>query len=230
MSWSPKNYHERNPMSRIFLMLSLVSAVAVASQSIVREKSPYDSYHPELPEGAVTYEGEKFTQSIAVVDQFDVIKRVPTSKHDNDDWKQPGGLRGIKGWTQERYVYLPKEPVTEVRSIQVKNSFGYYQPNRAIVTTFPVGTEFHDLLSCEGKVFEHRCRVKRANSWQNVIIYVNPQARPDGYNGLTQACASCHKSRDDKGPGSGDYDGPLAPGSDTVFSYTVKWSVWRAFR
>jgi hypothetical protein len=74
-----------------------------------------------------------------------------------------------------------------------------------------------DVLSYEGKVFEHRIAEKGDDGeWSRRVIFKDVDARPPGYNGLTKACTSCHNRSD--GPGTGGYATGMVPGSDTVVS------------
>jgi hypothetical protein len=122
-------------------------------------------------------------------------------------------MEGIKGWKSDLYRYVPYEPDHWIGDISVLNSFNNFQKNRGHLRSYPDGTEFHDVLSKDDVVFEHRIREKVNGKWESYVAYKNVDARPEGYTGLTQSCASCHEKA-----GTGGYAVGLVPGGDTVLS------------
>jgi hypothetical protein len=92
----------------------------------------------------------------------DVINAVPRSRLEAK-WQVPGGMEGIKGWKSDLYRYVPYEPDHWIGDISVLNSFNNFQKNRGHLRSYPDGTEFHDVLSKDDVVFEHRIRDKAGN-------------------------------------------------------------------
>ena len=134
-------------------------------------------------------------------------------------------MHGIKGAVSEKFRTLPAEPKNWVGVIQVKNSFGYMQPNRGMKREYPDGSRFDDVLSYQGVVFEHRMREKKEGKWKSRVAYSNEKARPPGYTGLTATCASCHSEA-----GTGKYGVGLVPGGDTVISDPLPWTLARPYQ
>lgn len=212
-------------------------AAIVARQALswqMPEKRPpkpppnHDGEYPyaakPLPKGAVEYHSDGYTQEIAVTNGYDRITAVPI-RNMEAKWHGSGGLVGLKGWKSRKYRLIPegKQVQTWIGTIQVKNSSGYFQPNRGILRRYPDGTEFHDILSNDrGEVFEHRLRKKVGGKWESSIEYHNEAARPKGYTGLKVSCASCHNEA-----GTGGYAVGLVPGGDGVLSDPLDWSLVR---
>lgn len=201
-------------MRKILVALSVSSAAATA-----------EDYRPTLPPEAKRYEAATVTQRLAQVRH---VAGGPFVRHTdpvriadmaNADWHQSGGMRGVSGFVSEKYK--THDAVSKYAPILVKNQFGNYQPEMGIVRTYPDGAQFDDVLSYNGKVFEHRVRRKENGEWSNSTVYREPANYPPGYAGLKQTCASCHNRA-----GTGDYgaDG-LSPGGDTVFSDPLDWTV-----
>lgn len=176
----------------------------------------------EMPKGATKIPKAQYTQSIFVLDGRDVIEKVPIGKLESK-WHQSGGIEGIQGVQSDKYRTLPRGKSVKhwLERIEVKNSFGHYQPNLAIVRAYPVGTRFDDILSYKGKVFEHRMRERIAAGWRSRVIYRDSKAYPPGYTGLKQSCSSCHGEA-----GSGEYGVGLVPGGDGALSDPLDWSIW----
>lgn len=200
----------------------LLPLVLVVSQSQeVRNLQPYFPTD-HLPDGATEYQSAKYTQSISILNDRDVV--VPTHIRWVDaKWHQSGGMAGLTGWTSRKYKTLPEgtRVVSRIASIQVKNSYGYFQPNRGIVRSYPDGTRFDDVLATAKGVFEHRMREKVDGKWESSVIYRNVANRPQGYTGLKVTCGSCHEVA-----GTGGYNAGLVPGGDTVLSDPLDWSVF----
>lgn len=182
----------------------------------------------EMPEGAVKFASAKDTQSIYVLtdannQSWNIIDRFPINKLE-DKWRVSGGMIGIKGWKSDKYYTPPKgkDVETWTEYVDVTNSFGYTQKNKAIVRKYPDGTRFDDILSVDGIVFEHRVRMKQEGAWRSSVVYEDKSSRPEGYNGLRQSCSSCHREA-----GTGKYASGLVPGGDTVLSHPLDWSVWQ---
>lgn len=222
-------------------ILSVLIVAAVASNSLAGD------YIPDLPAGSVKYEPAKFTQSIAVSSNRDEILPFPIASLKDTRWHQPGGLLGVKGWTAEKFRTLPtgSSVKTWVGDITVNNSIPvgfnpqlnrfiqpptynddgsyvtYTQKNRGLKREYPVGTRFDEVLRADGKVFEHRVRVKDKSGWDSRVEFEDAAARPSGYTGLTVTCSSCHDEA-----GTGKYNSGLVPGSDTVLSDPLEWRLW----
>lgn len=198
-------------MERAMMLMALALAEAEPPR-------PWASPVP-CPPGTVRMTArEKYTQAIYVLSGRDEIKRVPVTDTPSK-WHQSGGTEGVRGVRSDKFKYLP--PGTSVKyrvaTIQVHNDRNY-QPNKALVRRYPVGAQFHDVLSYKGKIFEHRVRTKTADGWESGVPYRDRAARPPGYAGLQQSCASCHNKT-----GTGGYDAGLVPGGDTVFSDPMDW-------
>jgi hypothetical protein len=182
-------------------------------------------YVPDFPKESKKYEPAKETQRLSQVREIGSpvfvrrTEKVKIADMANTDWHQSGGMHGVKGVTSDKYK--THDAVSKYALIQVKNSFGAYQPEMGIVREYPDGARFDDVLSYNGKVFEHRVRVKAEGQWHNATVYREPANFPPGYAGLKQTCASCHTK-----PGTGEYgkDG-LVPGGDGTFSDPLDWSV-----
>jgi hypothetical protein len=172
---------------------------------------------PALPKGSEPYAAAKYTQEIAVTDGRNRITAVLRTRVDAH-WRTSGGMLGLEGWKSEKFRYLPSPPVTRIGDIRVLNHTGYYQLNKGIIREYADGTRFDDVLSFRGKVFEHRVRTKVKGVWRSSVIFTDVSARPPGYKGLKQSCASCHDL-----PGTGAYAAPLIPGSDGTFSDPLNW-------
>lgn len=198
----------------------------------------HPDYEPDIPEGAVKFNGTKYTQSIAVVNDRDSIRVFPIKDTPDKRWHQPGGLLDVKGWKAEKFRYLPAGTKVKefIANIEVENSIPnglrkpdgtpdhYRQHNRGLARQYPAGTRFDEVLrnSDTGKVFEHRSRTKQDNGkWQSIVEFKDEEARPAGYTGLKVTCSSCHLEA-----GTGKYDAGLVPGGDTVFSDPLPWHLW----
>lgn len=219
------------------LALCLAAGLALAGEFTVtggfrvsagdppKKAAPKD-YTPELPEGAKPYKRARFTQSIAVRGNSDVIEAVPIKLLERK-WHVSGGMEGVHPmlWRSEKFKYVPPAPVRAgIANVFVKTDGGG-QFNRGIVRSYPDGTRFDDVLySTEtGKVFEHRVRQKKNGAWESDVVYKDESARPKGYAGLKMtACAECHSEA-----GTGKYGVGLVPGGDTVLSDPLPWSVRR---
>lgn len=191
---------------------------------------PADGYEPELPDGAVKYTPARFTQSIAVTNNRDTIDPVAIARLPDTRWHQSGGMLGVKGYRSDKYKYVPADwKVGEaVVNLPVWNGSNY-QNNRGLARSYPVGTEFHDVLVNEktGKVFSHRKRVKvslaggPSERWNSVKVHEDPAQYPAGFTGLKVTCQSCHNEA-----GQGNYAVGMNPGGDTVFSDPLPWQLW----
>lgn len=197
--------------------LVLFALVLPAAQPPAR---PWPKEVP-FPAGAAHYETTAWTQSIVVRDNRDAIDYIARTTQELK-WQYSGGLAELWGWTSDKYKTLPAPPQTWIGNIQVKNSFGRFQPNRGLLRSYAVGSRFDDVLSVKGTVFEHRMREKTAKGWTAKILYQDKTAFPKGYTGLKQTCSSCHDES-----GSGEYGVGLVPGGDTVFSDPLDWNLLR---
>lgn len=196
------------------LTLSLLLVTALDSQP---PQTP--AYKPKLPTGAERYESARYTQSIAVVNGRDEIDQIPIENLE-PKWRHSGGMEGIRGVRSEKFRTVPRGLESWIGDISVRNSLGYDQDNRGIKRNYPDGTRFDDVLWHEGAVFEHRVREKVKGRWRSTVVYSNPRARPAGYTGLKDTCASCHEQA-----GTGSYGAGLVPGGDTVLSDPLDWSL-----
>lgn len=216
------HHHENDAGAALALALALAlgTGKGAAAAPPPPPPPPPPLYSPALPPGAREYKAERLTQAIYVLNDRHTIERLPTT---DPRWLAPGGLEGLSGWTSRLYRTLPggKKPAYAVKEIQVENSFGHKQPNRALTRSYPDGTRFDEVLSGKGgKVFEHRMRRKEGGKWESRTLYSDRLARPEGYKGLEgKACASCHNEA-----GTGKYDDGLVPGGDTVLSDPMDWS------
>src|SRR6185369_2028701 len=116
-------------------------------------------------------------------------------------WQVPGGMAGVVGWQSDLYKFVPEGGSVWVGGISVKNSLGYFQTEGGWKRSYPVGAWFADVLSHRGKVFEVRFAEKQDDGWHRYVAFKDRAARPPGYTGLKQSCASCHDG--DEKPGSG---------------------------
>lgn len=167
-----------------------------------------------IPAKSLPLRGAKVTQSIFVLDNRDVIEPVGRSKLE-EKWQVPGGMVGVTGWEVEKWGLVPERPRHFIANIAVKNSFGFFQDNRGIRRRYPDGTRFDEVLknAATGEVFEHRVAEKTDGVWKRYVAFSETTARPKGYHGLKQTCASCHDEA-----GTGGYAVGLVPGGDTVIS------------
>lgn len=187
-------------------------------QAPVPPQAPILTWPSPLPRpaGSKPYRGDLRTQASFIVDSADVIEKAwmkPGSK-----WAIGGGMEGIDGVEGRKYKLIPPGMEAKVGTIQVKNSFGHWQDGRALVRSYPDGTRFDEILLHQGKVFEHRVRQKENGKWKSFVAYKDESARPPGYAGLKQSCASCHEQA-----GTGLYDQGMVPGGDTVISDPLPW-------
>lgn len=162
------------------------------------------------------YAPAKNTQSLSRVGSFSyrdsniaIVPRIYLKAK----WQVPGGMESIEGWKSDLYRYVPtsgaKQRIAMVAVFNGSNN----QDEQGHVRDYPDGTEFHDVLSHQGRVFEHRIAIKDEGRWSRFVAYSNRDARPAGYFGLRQSCASCHNEA-----GTGGYGTGLVPGGDTVIS------------
>ena len=175
-----------------------------------------------VPNGLYIMPRARFTQRISKLlnrqtgrfeDQIVPVPRTETESR----WQVSGGMEGLTGWKSDRYAHWPAMPRVWVGNIAVLNSHGIYQQNRGWKREYPIGTFFLDVLSTDRGIFEVRRREKTAERWESTVEYRDHEARPEGYHGLKQACASCHNTT--TGPGTGGYAAGLVSGSDTIFSH-----------
>lgn len=141
---------------------------------------------------------------------FIVDRRVLPSR-----WHQPGGMEGVTGWRSKLFS----------REVGVRDWYGATRgeeydtfPPQSHRRSYGDGTVFVDRLTNAetGEIFEARAREKVRGAWRSYVFERNVKARPTGYHGLKQSCASCHEASD--GPGTGGYGTAIVPGDDTVFS------------
>lgn len=185
---------------------------------------------PSLPENAERYEPTRVTQKIYTMNGFTehYIDKVPTTGID-PRWEQSGGMHGIEGVESVKYRTLPAAARYWVAETEMWNGSNH-QDNRAIRREYLPGTQFDDVLRYRGRIFEHRVRRKLpSGKWSSKVVYSDSRARPPGYNGLQQTCASCHDragmANREEGRTASNYDKGLPPGGDTVFSDPLDWSV-----
>lgn len=160
----------------------------------------------------VPYKRARMTQEIAVTDGRDRISSVPRSVMEAK-WNAPGGLSGIDGWQSDLYKSVAGGRQW-VGNIDVFNGANF-QANRGWKRSYADGTVFADVLSYRGRTFEVRVAEKRDGVWDRYIAYKDVEARPPGYHGLKQSCASCHNEA-----GTGSYAAGLIPGGDTIISHS----------
>lgn len=204
-------------MRRIVFVCGVLILLAVPSA-----RGDADQYQPDPP--GERYDGARYTQSIFVLDERDTIRPVPIRDLPDRRWHQPGGLEGVKGYTSEKFRFVPEgaKVRTWIGNIGVLNSRGFIQQNRGLLREYPDGARFDEVLRNEsGTVFEHRVRVKREGRWLSEVIHRDEAARPKGYTGLKQSCSSCHREA-----GTGGYAVGLVPGGDTVLSDPLPWKLW----
>ena len=221
-------------MRWMFLVWGLVASTALAMPpqappvEVALLQAPPVEYDLKLPKGAERYEASAWTQAISVLNDRDHIAKVPV-KGTRSKWHQSGGMDGIAGVTSEKYRTVPSKPREWIGTIQVWNGSNY-QPNKGLIREYPDGTRFDDVLSYKGRVFEHRAREKEDGKWINDVIYADADARPPGYTGLKQTCASCHNRAGMGTPeadGRSTYANGLPPGGDTVISDPLPWHLVR---
>jgi hypothetical protein len=143
-----------------------------------------------------------------------MIDRMPRAANEAK-YQAPGGMVGIEGWRSDLYKFVPEQPRGWVGFISVKQGppLAGYQSEYGFRRSYPDGTYFADVLSYRGKVFEARIREKKDGQWESYVAYKDASARPPGYHGLKQNCASCHQDT-----GTGNYGAALVAGGDTVIS------------
>ena len=172
-------------------------------------------------DGPEVYDSAEHTQSIFVLDGQDTIRKVAI----DEEWTSSGGMEKIDKslWRSEKFREVPGKVRYWIADIAVDNGRNF-QNNRGIKREYPIGTKFHDVLTNHlGVRFEHRVREKlEGGKWRSRVIYTNEKARPKGYTGLAQSCASCHDQA-----GTGKYGSGLVPGGDTVLSDPLDWSIVR---
>lgn len=101
-----------------------------------------------------------------------------------------GGMQGLKGWRSDKALMIPDGKKVEV--------WRQYEEVRAFAPTiryrwkFPAGTVAYDVLSTDKGVFEVRTQTRADDGWETKVTFKDEDARPDGYAGLQQSCASCH--------------------------------------
>lgn len=178
-------------------------------------------YAPDLPDDAVGYAAETQTQAVSRLDDRPRIQLVPVRDLPDRRWHRSGGLLGVKaGQFSSRKYRSGGRPTYAVKPVPVTNSLGYVQHELGLTRTYPDGARFDDVLTnAAGVVFEHRVREKAAGRWTSRVEHRDAAARPDGYAGLTEACASCHNEA-----GTGGYAAGLVPGGDTVLSDPMDWA------
>lgn len=205
------------------LSVLAMTAAATALLGAAPTPSKWESPVP-APSGARKFTPETRTQSIYRLNSRDTIDLNPI-KALKPKWHQSGGMQGVAGFSSHKYVTLPEAPKSWVGTIQVWNGHNY-QPNKGLRVAYPEGTRFDDILTnAEGTTFEHRVREKVNGTWRSRVVYSDKEARPAGYTGLKQTCASCHDEA-----GSGGYAVGLTPGGDTVLSYPMDWNKVSAYR
>ncbi len=174
---------------------------------------------PKILDGMTEYKPTRFTQSIYNQgEETDKVSRFVTAAK----WHQSGGMLGIHGFNSRLYKLVPDGGKDYLSKIWVKHSFGPTgQYEVGLNRDYPNGTRFIDRLSNEdGKDFEARLRFKKDGKWQSKVIFSDHAARPQGYAGLSQSCASCHDEA-----GTGIYGAGLVPGGDTVISDELNWAL-----
>lgn len=181
---------------------------------------PVKDEWPGMPKWMKYYEPTQWTQRIAVTNSRDTIQPVPRSNLERK-WQVSGGMADIdpKLWRSDKYQWAGSR--SWIDNIQVWNGAAF-QPNRGLVHSYADTSRFDDVLINRqtGKVFEHRSREKVKGSWTEKVLYRDPEQYPRGYNGLKVTCSSCHDQA-----GSGGYAVGMVPGSDTVFSDPLEWSL-----
>lgn len=164
--------------------------------------------------GLEKYAPAKNTQSLSRVGSFsyrDSNIAIVSRMHLKAKWQVPGGMEGVSGWRSDLYRYVPnrKQYIGMVAVFNGNND----QFEQGHKREYADGTQFHDVLSYKGKVFEHRVAEKRGGQWERFVAYKDTSARPLGYFGLRQSCISCHSEA-----GTGGYASGLVPGGDTILS------------
>lgn len=183
---------------------------------------------PILPDKAVQYESDGWTQSVFTFYSTDRVIRPIKIKELEAKWHQSGGMQGIEGVKSVKYKTLPS-PVKQkldMVTVKFKDDFGRDQTQKelGIVRSYPDGSRFDDVLYYKGNVFEHRVREKIEGKWDSRVEYREILARPPGYNGLKQSCGSCHNEA-----GTGVYGAGMVPGGDTVLSDPFDWEPARRY-
>lgn len=174
-----------------------------------------------MPKGMVRFVPSTTTQRIDITDGRYTIDEVPITSLE-EKWQVSGGMVGIEGWHSDKYKLIPGEVKTWVGDIPVWVGTNF-QTLRGIKRLYPEGTRFDDVLSNDkGDVFAHRVRRKVNGKWKSEVLYVNDEARPQGFTKLGQSCSSCHEKA-----GTGNYGEGLIPGGDTILSDPLDWEVVR---
>lgn len=184
---------------------------------------------PGLPTSSVLYEPSKVTQYVDRNTPVDKLGRplgptlrrtlqVPIKNLPDRDWHQSGGMRGVRGFLSLKYR---SDTVWHgYAKIPTLNASGHIQRENGIAREFVDGSRFDDVLWFNGRVFEWRTLTKEKGEWLGEVTFKDEKARPPGYTGLKQTCASCHTKA-----GTGGYAAGLVPGGDGIFSAPLDWSV-----
>ena len=178
-------------------------------------------WNPDLLAGATQYTTERYTQSLGratdgeyLVHQWG-LARLPAR------WRLSGGMEGINAslWRSHKYRFIPGRTAESISAFAIDGQRWW-----GLARTYPDGTAFHDVLSNvkTGLVFEHRKREKIRGVWQAEVLFRDRSQRPEGYGGLTVACASCHDQAGERLSGT-----LLLSGGDTVFSDPLPWHLLR---
>lgn len=177
-------------------------------------------YSPVLPDDATEYKSAVYTQSISTLNDRPSLQLVRIKNLDREQrWTRSGGIPATTRFSSRKYRSGGK-PQYWMQKMPVLNSFNNYQYEWGLFREYPNGARFDDVLYNEaGGVFEHRIREKVDGKWTSRVEYKEVSARPKGYAGLTETCASCHNQT-----GTGGYGTGLVPGGDTVISDPMDWS------
>lgn len=204
---------EASPLAIPFVKSGLLDRLRARRED---ENMPAGPWAPNVEwfVGLEKYAPAKNTQSLSRIGSFsyrDSRIAVASRTQLKAKWQVPGGMEGITGWRSDLYRFVPsrKQWVGMIAVFNGSND----QFEQGHKREYADGTQFHDVLSHRGRVFEHRIAEKRDGRWERFVAFKDASARPVGYHGLQQSCASCHSEA-----GTGGYGTGLVPGGDSVIS------------
>lgn len=147
-----------------------------------------------LDAGARFYRMRRLYQAMSTTNNGRTQINVPTPIEEEEyhPFIVSGGMVGLSGWRSDKAVSLPDgerviawREETDVRAFALVNRWRW---------RFPDGTKFHDVLSTGAGVFEVRTRERGSDGWTTKVSFRDERNRPRGYEGLAQACSSCHNN------------------------------------
>jgi hypothetical protein len=148
-----------------------------------------------VPKGVRFYKLRPLYQNMYTMNNGNSRFADPTTIHDaagpeHHPFIVSGGMQGLHGWTSAKGLLIPEgakvsvwKELTDVRAFSLVPRWRW---------RFPVGTVAVDALSTDKGVFEVRMQTREEDGWSTKVSFRDEAARPVGYSGLQQSCASCH--------------------------------------